>query len=281
MSKSSALLKKTLLTATIAGVTASCGSFYPSPFEQTTIITPKAPSSVIICRSAQCAPARTNMTREFMYNSLYNLFDNNLDSQIMLCEADPATRTCFENYLQFQIKAGITPATVVIDAAKLLDVRLNKADQTVNIALDYNMHYNGIRPQCRASNNALFVKSPDYVLMEDTGYRCKFTTVSTSMLSTVFAIDYINLDYGEIGASYSFGVSGSAYGGGTGYVMMRFQKNALPSNPKKFVLPKAEPTEPSMPVEQQGNVREEYGVKNNTGKKLSPGQYKVSPIPLK
>lgn len=280
MSKSSGLIKKSILTAVIAGVTASCGSFV-DPFEQKTIITPKAPSSVIICRSAQCAPARTNMTREFMYNSLYNLFDNNLDSQILLCEADPATHTCFENYLQFQIKAGVTPASVVIDSAKLLDVRLNKNEQIVNIALDYNMHYNALRPQCRASNNALFVKSPDYVLMEDTGYRCKFTTVSTSLLSTVFAIDYINMDYGEIGASYSIGVSGSAYGGGTGYVMMRFQKNALPSNPKKFVLPKPEPIEPAMPVEMQGNTRQEYGVKTDSGKKLSPGQYKVSPIPLK
>ncbi len=276
----SSSIKTLALTAVIAAV-GGCGAGLPDPFTQRTIVTPKAPSSVIVCRSQQCAPARTNMTREFMYNSLYNLFDNNLDSQILLCEADPATHTCFENYLQFQIKAGVTPATVVIDSAKLLDVRLNKNEQIVNIALDYNMHYNALRPQCRASNNALFVKSPDYVLMEDTGYRCKFTTVSTSLLSTVFAIDYINMDYGEIGASYSIGVSGSAYGGGTGYVMMRFQKNALPSNPKKFVLPKPEPPEPAMPVEMQGNTRQEYGVKTDSGKKLSPGQYKVSPIPLK
>lgn len=279
MSKSSDLIKKTITAALIMGVTSSCGSI-PDPFEQRTIVTPKAPSSIIICRSAQCAPARTNMTREFMYNSLLNLFDNNLDSQILLCEADPNTHTCFENYIQFQIKAGVTPATVVVDSAKILDVRLKKAEQIIDIALDYNMHYNAIRPTCRTSHNAMFVKSPDYVLMEDTGYRCKFTTVSTSMVSTVFAIDYINMDYGEIGASYSFGVSGPAYGGGTGYVMMRFQKNAFPSEPKTFVLPKSTPETPSMPTAPGGKVREEYGVKTDAPK-LAPGQYKVKPIPLK
>ena len=215
-----------------------------------------------------------------LYNSLLNLFDNNLDSTILLCDADRSSRMCFENYLQFTIKAGVTPATVVIDSAKLLSVKLKKAEQIIDIALDYNIHYNSVRPACLSSTNALFVKSADYVLMEDTGYVCKFTTTSDSMISTVFSIDYVDLDYGVIGANYSFGVAGPAYGGGTGYMLMRFQKNAFPSDPKKFVLPKQQEM-PKIPTTASGQpVKQEYGVKTDAPK-LAPGQYKVTPIPLK
>ena len=199
----------------------------------------------------------------------------------MICDADPTSRICFENYIQFNIKAGVTPAVVVIDSAKLLSVKLRKEEQIIDVVLDYNMHYNALRPACLTSRNSLFVKSPDYVLMEDTGYVCKFTTTADSMISTVFAIDYVDLDYGVIGMNYSFGVAGPAYGGGTGYMLMRFQKNAFPSDPKKFVLPKGPMEQPVLPASATGkNVRQEYGVKVDTPK-IAPGQYKVTPLPLK
>ena len=278
LKKSNFLLKAALFSAFVL-LPVACSM--PDPFNQRTIVTPKAASSVIVCRSQECAPARTNMTREFLYNSLLNLYDNNLDSTVLICDADPKTRMCFENYIQFPIKAGVTPATVVIDSAKLLGVKLQKDEQIISVVLDYNMHYNAVRPACMNSNNALFVKSPDYVLMEDTGYVCKFTTAADSMISTVFSIDYIDLDYGVVGANYSFGVAGPAYGGGTGYMLMRFQKNAFPSNPKKYVLPKGPqetPTEPTATT--TGTTQRKYGVKTDTPK-IAPGEYKVSPIPLK
>ena len=180
------------------------------------------------------------------------------------------------------MKAGATPATVVIDSAKLLGVRLQKDDQIVSLSLDYNMHFNAVRPVCQTSTNSLFVKSSDYVLMEDTGYVCKFTTTSDSMISTVYSIDYVDLDYGVIGANYSFGVAGAAYGGGTGYLLMRFQKNAFPSDPKKFVLPKGAQETAATPMTSSGQppVQTEYGVKTDTPK-IAPGQYRVSPLPLK
>ena len=268
---------KTLTLAAAVLLFGACDMGLPDPFAKRTIVTPKAASSVIICRSQQCAPARTNMTREFLYNSLLNLFDNNLDSTVLICDADPASRMCFENYIQFNIKAGVTPATVVIDSAKLLSVKLRKEEQIIDIVLDYNMHYNAIRPACLTSKSGLFVKSPDYVLMEDTGYACKFTTTADSLISTVFAIDYVDLDYGVIGMNYSFDVAGPAYGGGTGYMLMRFQKNAFPSDPKKFVLPK-QPEVATMPTAVSG--QQKAGVKTDAAK-LAPGQYKVTPLPLK
>lgn len=268
---------KFLSTAALICAINACANDSVAILEQTTVITPKAPSSVIMCRSQQCAPARSSMTREFLYNSLLNLLDNNLNSTVLLCDADPNSRMCVENYIQFNIKAGATPATVVIDSGKLFDVKLHKKEQIISAAFEYNMLYNGLKPACQPSNNSLFVKSADSVLLEDTGFKCKFTTVGTSLVSTMFAIDYVDLDYGIIGANYSVGVAGPAYGGGTGYVLFRFQKNAPPSETKKFVLPKS--YDEAQPVNPTGAAP---AVGKRTGSdRIAPGRYKVSPLPLK
>ncbi|MBS5861316.1 hypothetical protein KID03_07775 [bacterium] len=67
--------------------------------------------------------------------------------------------------------------------------------------------------------------------MEDAGYTCKMTAIGQSTVKTVFAIDYIDLDYGYIGGSYSVGISGPAYGGGNGYMLLRLPRNAYPLDP--------------------------------------------------
>ena len=58
------------------------------------------------------------------------------------------------------------------------------------------------------------------------------TTIGQSTVKTVLAIDYIDLDYGYIGGFYSIGISGPAYGGGNGYMILRLPKNAYPLTPQ-------------------------------------------------
>ena len=67
--------------------------------------------------------------------------------------------------------------------------------------------------------------------MEDSGYNCKMTTIGVTNVKTVLSIDYIDLDYGYIGSYYSIGLSGPAYGGGSGYLLLRLPKNAYPLSP--------------------------------------------------
>lgn len=275
---SSKMLKKLLSIAAITSVSASCQYM---PFAQKTVITPRQASSVIVCRSAQCGAAHLSMTREFMYNSLLNLFDTNLESTVSVCEADPNTHACFDHYIHFPIKAGVTPATATIDSAKIVDVRLLKQEQVIKVVFDYDLHFNSVRPACRTSQASLFVRDSDDVRIDDTGFRCQFTTVGSSVISTVYSVDYVNLDYGEIGLNYAIGVSGPAYGGGSGYMLMRFPKTSLPTEEKKYVLPKPEITQPTTPV-LNGQPQQRYGVKAETeAQKLTPGQYRVTPLPMR
>ncbi len=201
--------------------------------EQARLMRPfvKTPGSVVICRSRQCAPAKLSMSKEYIYNSLLQLFDNNNYQKALICQADPASHVCLENYITLPITAGITPTNAYIDYVKITDVIIGKAANKLNLILNYNLTYGGQVPDCTPSKSIIFAKTVDHVLLEDAGYTCKMTTVGQSTIKTVLAIDYIDLDYGYIGGYYSIGISGPAYGGGNGYMVLRLPKNAYPLSP--------------------------------------------------
>lgn len=191
----------------------------------------RSANAIVVCRSHQCAPAKLSMSKEYVYNSLLHLFDNNNYQKILICQADPASHTCLENYITLPIKAGITPTNAYIDHVKITDVIIGKQANKINIILNYNLTYGGQTPDCTPSQSILFAKSVNHVLLEDAGYTCKMTSIGQTTIKTVFAIDYIDLDYGYIGGFYSIGLSGPAYGGGNGYMVMRLPKNAYPLAP--------------------------------------------------
>lgn len=191
----------------------------------------KNPTSVVVCREKQCAPARLSMSAEYIHNSLLQLLQNNQGSKALICNADPASHICTEEYITMPIKVGITPAYMYIDDVKITDVTVRKGKSALDLVLNYNVTYNGQSPDCTPSKTLVFVKSADSIMLQDNGYTCKMTAIGTSSIRTMFAIDYIDLDYGYIGGYYSIGMSGPANGGGAGYMMMRMPVNAHPLSP--------------------------------------------------
>lgn len=191
----------------------------------------KQPSSIVVCRSHQCAPAKLSMSKEYIYNSLLQLFDNNNYQKILMCQADAQAHTCLENYLTLPIYVGIVPTNAYIDHAKITDVIVGRQGNSLNIILNYNLTYGGQVAECTPSQSLLFARKINHVILEDAGYNCKMTTIGVTNVKTVFAIDYIDLDYGYIGGYYSIGFSGPAYGGGNGYMLLRLPKNAYPLSP--------------------------------------------------
>ena len=189
-------------------------------------------SSIVVCRAKQCAPAKLSMSREYIYNSLLQLFDNNNRQKALICQADPASHVCLENYITLPITVGITPAYMYIDSVKITDVLVGKGNNRINLILNYNLTYNGQSPDCAPSKSLLFARNINHILLEDSGYSCKMTAVGHTTVKTVFSIDYIDLDYGFIGGFYSIGLSGPAYGGGNGYMLLRLPKDAYPLSPQ-------------------------------------------------
>lgn len=211
-------------------------NFLDHPFEKdggTAYDAPiKMPNSVVVCRSKQCAAAKLSMSREYIYNSLLHLFDNNNHKTALICAATPGSHTCTETFITMPITVGITPAYAYIDAVKITDVSVGSGTTKLGLVLNYNVTYNGQTPSCVPAKSLMYVKNVNNIILEDAGYNCKMTTIGQTTIKTLFAIDYIDLDYGFIGGYYSIGFSGPAYGGGSGYMMIRLPKDAYPLAPE-------------------------------------------------
>ena len=190
------------------------------------------PSSVVVCRQKQCAPADLSMSAEYIYNSLAQLLDNNSQSTLLPCTADASTHVCTEEYIALPITVGVTPAFMYINSVKVSDMSIALNRKTLDLILNYNVTYNGQTPVCKPAKNIIYVKNAKNIIMEDNGYACKMTTIGSSIVKTLFTIDYIDLDFGYIGGYYSIGVSGPAFGGGSGYMMLRLPKDAYPLSPE-------------------------------------------------
>ena len=240
--------------------------------------------SIVVCRSKQCAPAKLSMSSQYIYNSLLHLFENNNHKKMLVCQANPSSRTCLENYITLPIKVGITPAYMYIDSVKITDVIINKGSNTLNLILNYNVTYNGQTPDCTPAQSILYVRNINHILLEDPGYNCKMTTVGTTNIKTIFVIDYIDLDYGFIGGYYSLGLSGPAFGGGTGYMLLRLQKNAYPLDPSlqapKPKKKKQISTDIS-PAKSTEGMEMTMEVQADTAQGLEEETVKVFPLPAK
>lgn len=190
-------------------------------------------NSLIVCRAKQCAPAELSMSREYIFNALAHIVDNNLDVTALLCEANPQAHVCTNPYLTVPAKVGVTPAYVFFDGVKVVDASVVKGKTALNLALGYNLSYNGQTPTvCKPDTAMMYVKSNNDVVLNGNGFKCEMTSVGTTTIRVMFDIDYIDLDYGYIGGYYSIGLSGPANGGGSGYGLIRLPKDAHPLNPE-------------------------------------------------
>lgn len=201
----------------------------------------KMPQSIIVCRAKQCAPTRLSMSKEYVFNTLLHMFDSNARQKALVCQGNASTHACTEEFLRVPITVGITPADMYIDDVKIADVSISQRNtMALNLLLNWGVSYNGQTPVCRPSKNLLYVKNVNNVIMEDNGYNCKMTTIGNTTISTMFAIDYIDLDYGYIGGYYSIGLSGPAFGGGSGYMIIRLP-NDISIEAKDFEVKPLEP----------------------------------------
>ncbi|MCP4394788.1 MAG: hypothetical protein GY804_11075 [Alphaproteobacteria bacterium] len=224
-------IKKILPIAALPVALSSCTQAQP-PHPMMTAYSEIAPQtriapiasvgSTMVCRNHQCTPASLNMTKGHVMNNIHKLLANNIGQDVFFCEADDISRSCLNDFIEYPMLVGATPGTMRLDRARLLDAKATNVPNKVEFVLDYNFYFNGIKAQCNPSVNVAYAKSPDYIVMEDTETTCHLTTNYSSKSSHLYTVDFIDLDYGMIGAYYSFGMSGVAYGGKGGYMIMRF-----------------------------------------------------------
>ena len=236
----------------------------------------RMPTSIVVCRSKQCAPAKLSTSKEYIYNTLLHMFDSNAREKALVCTGDANTHACTEEFVSIPVTVGITPAYMYIDDVKITDVSMNdKNTAAMNLILNWGVSYNGQTPTCRPSKTVLFAKNVNNVIMEDDGYTCKMTTIGTTTIKTLFAIDYIDIDFGFIGGFYSIGLSGPAYGGGSGYMILRLPKD-ITLNPKDF-LPQEDKEEMKVASLQTSSTTTDSATKPMALEQNAPSARPVTP----
>ncbi len=179
--------------------------------------------AVLVCRSRQCAEASQMMTREFLYNQLGSLLENNIGKSVLFCDADPNTHVCLNSSLNFDVLTGVTKGVVDIPSVTLLDAKACPDYSGYTFILDYKISVNEIYPECQAGLSKMAIVTTDDISIETPGFECRFTENGITALNASYEIDYIDFDYGILGATYTLAAGQVSKGGKTGYMLIRFK----------------------------------------------------------
>ncbi len=213
---------------------------------------------IVICRQKGCTELNDKMTRNYLFNSIANLLYVNNKTKVYLCDADTNTRACKSNGLKYAVNIGGTAGVIYIPSLTITDVSFSKNLKRINFMFSYDLYANGLKSFCTSAYNTIEISENKQALIRDNNYKCQLTSDLPSTSYNIYNIDYVDLDYGIIGAYYSTGMSGASHGGHEGYVLMKFQYTD-----KNTVKPAS-------------NCK--TGICDDESYKIAPGQYEIIPL---
>ena len=176
---------------------------------------------MVICRNFNCTKLNDRITRNFLFNSLSQMFMMNGYSRLYICEADPFSRDCLQTGISFPVRTGIANAIVKIPKASISQVNLSTGLSRASIGMTYNMLVNGIDRRCEQTVMDIVIPVNSQATLSNREFSCNLTSDGTSSVSILINLDYIDLDYGILGGYYSIGTQGTTAGGGTGYALFK------------------------------------------------------------
>ena len=177
---------------------------------------------VLVCRGHQCADASFSMTQGFLLNRLNQLLDKNVGKTVLVCEADPFSHICLQEGLTFSADAAFAPVEISVKDFRLIDKKIGVKPATLDIALDYRIQANQTFPDCQVPVSRLTVESTDQVELMTPDFSCRLTQTGPTVFNASYRIDYLDFDYGFIGAHYTLAAGETLRGDRTGYALLRF-----------------------------------------------------------
>ncbi len=209
----------------------------------------------VICRDFNCTRLNDRITRTFLFNSLANMFLTNAHSRVFICEADPFSRSCLQSGISFPVRAGIANALVKIPKATISQVNLSRGLSRATVTMTYEFLINGIKHTCEPTIMDISVPNNSQATLMNREFACNLTSDGVSNVSLLLNVDYIDLDYGLIGAYYSLGLQGPSTGASNGYLVF---KTEFTTNGARF--------------------RATYKSSENLDRAIQPGEYAVDPL---
>jgi len=179
-------------------------------------------TSVLVCRSHQCANAPYSMTKGFLFNKIAQMMEQNVGKTVLVCEADPTTHICLTEGITVPADTSCSPAQVKIQHLKLMDEKKLNGATGLDLVFDYQINAGPTYPSCQLALSRLMVNYTDKVELTTQDFLCNITETGQTSLNATYNIDYLDFDYGFIGAYYTVGIGGAVRGDKTGYALFRF-----------------------------------------------------------
>jgi hypothetical protein len=212
---------------------------------------------IVLCRQKGCTQLNDKMTDSYLFNSIANLLYINDKTKVYLCEADVNTRACIATGLKYAANIGGTAGVIHMPSMTITEVAFTQNLKRINFMLSYDLYANGVKSFCTSAHSTIEISTNKQALIRDNNYKCQLTSDLPSTSYNIYNIDYVDLDYGIIGAYYSIGMSGASSGGATGYSLMKFQYTDANS---------------------AASAKDCGGSCKSENYKIAPGQYEVVPL---
>ena len=185
-----------------------------------------AQNGLLVCRARQCAETSYTMSQGFLFNKIDQMMKRNIGKAVLLCEADPVSHVCLNQGLTVPAQTAIEPIDIKIAGLELTDSQLISGQTALKAVFDYKIKANATFPKCQLGVSQLTVSDVDKVELATNDFDCQITETGNTAINATYNVDYLDFDYGFIGAYYTIGVGETVKGDKTGYVLMRFTDKA-------------------------------------------------------
>lgn len=191
--------------------------------------------SPIICQNRQCLPAHQAVTKDHLFEHINYLLEKNINAPISMCEADPASKTCFKKGISLPVFTNNAQVNMDVLSARLIDVKKVPDSAGLDLIVDYKTKAGNIFPSCQTAYSRLGILDHNTIQVIAPSFSCNLTQTTPSPLSLAQYVDYINFDTGTIGVHYT---SANAIGQNkTGYLILQFSQQAPFSSHPAFPMP--------------------------------------------
>ncbi|MBL7178731.1 MAG: caspase family protein [Desulfobacterales bacterium] len=178
--------------------------------------------SVRMCAAGKCGWGGQDYTADEMLNGIFQLFKRTEDNSYNLCDADPESKKCKDDDISMFVQGGPIPGIGSLNRAEVLDVQMNPKQYTITSLVSNHQKFIGIPMATTDHNSTINVYSPQKIVLVEDDHYANWMAVGNVVMSFNMAIDYVNLDQGQLGGYYSWGSAGTGIGKGSGYVVLQF-----------------------------------------------------------
>ena len=191
----------------------------------------------VICQNKKCYPANAALTREKLFESVQSLIKNNVNQQILLCEANAQSKMCLSKGFSLPLQSNLFQTQMEILSAKITDAKDIEKTTGSDLIVDYKVKAGNIFPNCQTAPSRLGVLENNQIQIIAPEFSCRFGQSIKTSLSLVYNVDYVNFDNGSIGAYYSISADNKLMGQKTGYLLFRFSQPAQNLSSLEFPMP--------------------------------------------